>query len=160
MNGVGVEVFAGLKNPQMRRVLAAILLEEQQRLGSDRTTAKNLERWVKIGLVIEQEGSWVLNEQLLSDTLAAGAKPRTEREGIERFFRGFKLTTLPAKPTERLAVLTHIRDAVIGGDQQLTEAQLNERLRVIHEDVALLRRYMVDHGLLERDGDGSRYTLA
>ncbi|WP_431710883.1 DUF2087 domain-containing protein [Glutamicibacter uratoxydans] len=158
MSGTWVEVFAGLRNPKMRQVLGAFLLEEPQRLGTDRATLKNLERWAKIGLLSQAEGSWQLNEQLLRDALAEQAKPRSEREGVERFFQGFKLQTLPAKPNERFAVLSYIRDAVINPSEQLTEPQLNERLSVMHPDVALLRRYMVDHGLLERTGDGSAYS--
>ena len=158
MSGAWIEVYAGLKNPAMRKVLGAVLLEQDSALGEDRATAKNLERWARIGLLVRGESGWTVNEPMLTEALAAQAKPATAREGVVRFFTGLKLDTLPARPAERLEVLTLIRDAVLEPGQRLGEAQLNERLRVVHPDVALLRRYMVDHGLLHRAGDGSVYT--
>lgn len=56
-------------------------------------------------------------------------------------------------------MLVYLRNAVIGAGDELREEQLNERLRVFHPDVALLRRYMVDHGLLQRAADGSGYRM-
>ncbi|MCW4466031.1 DUF2087 domain-containing protein [Glutamicibacter sp. MNS18] len=158
MSGSWIEVFAGLKNPGMRKVLGAILLGQADRLASDRTTTKNLERWEKSGLLSRDGSGWALNEKMLNEVLRSQAKPATDREGVERFFTGLRLDTLPAKPAERFEVLKYIRDAVIQPDDRLTETQLNERLRVIHPDVALVRRYMVDHGLVHRAGDGSVYT--
>lgn len=40
----------------------------------------------------------------------------------------------------------------------LTEAELNERLVPFDEDVAALRRYLVDEGLLMRTRSGSSYS--
>ncbi|WP_054821226.1 DUF2087 domain-containing protein [Arthrobacter sp. JCM 19049] len=54
-------------------------------------------------------------------------------------------------------MLRQIRDAAIGADEELSEERLNDRLRTIHPDVALLRRYMVDGLLLERSANGSAY---
>ncbi len=36
-------------------------------------------------------------------------------------------------------------------DENLTEERVNDRLVVLHDDVAMLRRYLVDEGFLDRD---------
>jgi hypothetical protein len=38
-----------------------------------------------------------------------------------------------------------------------TEKEVNTILRRFNEDTAGLRRYLVDAGMLQREGDGSRY---
>jgi hypothetical protein len=42
--------------------------------------------------------------------------------------------------------------------EDLTERQVNERLLSYTEDVVLLRRYLVDFGLLERTASGSSHS--
>lgn len=158
MSGQWIEVFAGLKNPAMRAVLGAVLLQETGRLALDRQTTKSLERWEKIGLLSKQGAVWSLNESMLEEAIKSQAKPATHRESVERFFTGLQLNSLPAKPAERFQVLKYVRDAVIHVGEELAEAQLNERLRVIHPDVALIRRYMVDFGLVDRTANGSTYS--
>ncbi len=42
----------------------------------------------------------------------------------------------------------------------LTERAVNDRLAAIVDDVAAMRRYLVDAGLLERSRDGGAYSRA
>lgn len=158
-NNKWVEIAAGLKNQNMRKALGLVLAGEQDRLDGSTQNAKDLQRWAKIGLLRQENEHWQLNEQLLSDTLAAASATNTQRTGILRFFTDSRLNALPARPAERHAVMLHIRDQVLAAEESLREDQLNERLAVIHEDVALLRRYMVDHGLVHRDAAGTDYRL-
>jgi len=154
--GTWIQVAAGLKNPSMRQLLGAVLSGTTipEKLG--KAQLKDLARWQKIGL-LGQDGQ--LNEQLLEKTLSSASAQKADQSGIQRFFAGPRLQTLPAKPADRHEVLIYVRDAVIGAEEQLREEQLNERLRVFHPDVALLRRYMVDHALLLRTADGSSYRM-
>jgi len=154
-----IEVFAGLKNPAMREVLGAVLCHRGDELAADRNTEKNLQRWQKIGLLQRGERGWQINDQMLAEALRAQSRPASERAGVERYFNGPKLHTLPAREGDRLTVLEYIRDAVMDPGEELSEQRLNERLMVIYPDVALLRRYMVDHGLLLRAADGTGYRL-
>ena len=59
------------------------------------------------------------------------------------------LTSMPAKITKRLVVLDYVAAAFPIG---LTwpEPEVNDVLRRFHPDVAMLRRYLVDEGFLER----------
>jgi hypothetical protein len=62
-----------------------------------------------------------------------------------------RLITLPAKRTKRLIVLDHLAQRFEPGERY-AEAEVNRRLRAVHEDVAMLRRYLVDEGFLDRAG--------
>ncbi|WP_313814542.1 DUF2087 domain-containing protein [Glutamicibacter sp.] len=159
--GTWIQVAAGLKNPQMRRVLGQVLAGGTAEIDARaKQTAKALQRWADIGLLAQNEaGTWQVNEQLLSDTLSAAGEAKADRSGILRFFDGPQLHTLPSKPADRREVLLYVRNAVIAPGQTLREDQLNERIIVFHPDTALIRRYLVDHGLLLRTADGSSYQL-
>ena len=45
------------------------------------------------------------------------------------------------------------------GVEVLTEREVNERLLAHSDDVAVLRRYLVDYRLVERRSDGTEYAL-
>ncbi len=80
---------------------------------------------------------------------------------IERFFTpDSRLRVMPAKPAPRRLVLRWIAAQTVGPEEKLAEVDLNLRLRRYHEDTAMLRRYMVDLGIIARDPAGRDYTLA
>ena len=62
-----------------------------------------------------------------------------------------RLTSVPAKHAKRLVVLDHLAQLFEPGERY-PETEVNRRLRRVHEDVAALRRYLVDEGFLSRDG--------
>ncbi|MBD7994296.1 DUF2087 domain-containing protein [Arthrobacter sp. Sa2CUA1] len=47
-----------------------------------------------------------------------------------------------------------------GSPAQLTEAEVTARLAEYSDDPAMVRRAMVDEGIVRRSPDGSRYWLA
>lgn len=59
------------------------------------------------------------------------------------------LRTMPARRAKRLVVLEHIAESFEPGERY-AEREVNEVLRLFHPDVAALRRYLVDEGLLRR----------
>ena len=61
-----------------------------------------------------------------------------------------RLTTIPAKHTKRLVVLDALAQLFEPGERYL-ETEVNARLRGAHDDVAALRRYLVDEGFLSRE---------
>lgn len=105
-----------------------------------------------------------MDSALLRATLAA-PQVRGEqkaRAGVGKFLVGGvgpRIQALPAAPGERRELLLWVRDAALRPGEVLSEPQLNERLRVFHVDVARIRRYLVDHGLLERTPTGTQYAL-
>ena len=69
---------------------------------------------------------------------------------LRAFFTADRLTTIPATGTKRLVVLRYLRDRCFTEDRPYPEKEVNQRLAIFHPDVAALRRYMVDEGLLTR----------
>lgn len=61
-----------------------------------------------------------------------------------------RLRQIPAKASKRLIVIDHIVQAFEIGIRY-PESDVNDLLRRYHSDVASLRRYLVDAGMLERD---------
>ncbi|WP_258802306.1 DUF2087 domain-containing protein [Pseudarthrobacter sp. NS4] len=83
---------------------------------------------------------------------------RQPQTGLDRFMRLGRIERYPANVAERRELLAWIAGEAIKPGEQLTERQVNERLLSYTDDVVLLRRYMVDFGLLERTPSGSSYS--
>jgi hypothetical protein len=76
----------------------------------------------------------------------------TEREKVVRaFLRDDRLVSIPAKPRKRELLLPVILDRCFPEDRAYEEKEVNMRLALLHPDVAALRRYLVDGGLMTRD---------
>ena len=76
---------------------------------------------------------------------------------LTRFFDGDRLRSIPARRKPRVAVLLELLRR-FGAGRAYAEAEVNDLLRPAHEDVATLRRELVDYGFLAR-ADGV-YRLA
>jgi hypothetical protein len=77
----------------------------------------------------------------------------TEEERVARaFFRGDRLVSIPARVGKRSVLLPMIRDRCFLEDRDYGEKEVNMRLALLHPDVAALRRYLVDEGLMTRTG--------
>ena len=72
-----------------------------------------------------------------------------EREVLQNFFEGDRLTRIPETRKKRWAILKWLagRFAV---DSRYTEAEINAVLKRHHPDAATLRRELVGYGMLER----------
>lgn len=68
---------------------------------------------------------------------------------LSAFVRDGRLTAIPAQRTKRLVVLEHLVRVFEPG-LRYPEREVNALLAVWHPDVAALRRYLVDEGLLSR----------
>ena len=71
-------------------------------------------------------------------------------EILARFTRNGRLTSLPKVREKRAVLLDHISQVFEPG-RQYPEKDVNELLRVFHDDFAMLRRYLVDEGFMERE---------
>ena len=61
-----------------------------------------------------------------------------------------RLVRVPAKRSKRLVVLDLLAQEFQPGES-FSEEEVNRRLRRFHDDVASLRRYLVDEGFLSRE---------
>src|SRR5204863_2056636 len=68
---------------------------------------------------------------------------------LARFFRGDRLEVIPRREADRGAVLGFIAQRFERG-RDYPEAEVNSLLLAAHDDIAMLRRYLVDARLLAR----------
>lgn len=81
---------------------------------------------------------------------------RDPRRVLDTFLKAGRLVRIPARRGRRLVILDYLAQQFEPGIRY-TEPEVNERLAEYHQDVAALRRYLVDEGLLDRAVDGARY---
>jgi hypothetical protein len=79
-----------------------------------------------------------------------GVSDPAVRRVLRTYLSGGRLRTMPRAGAKRRIALdylaTHFEPGV-----RYAEAQVNAVLRAYHDDVAALRRYLVDEGLLSRE---------
>lgn len=81
-----------------------------------------------------------------------GLRKLTDREKVVRaFMRDGRLVSIPAKPRKRELLLPVILDQCFPEDRDYEEKEVNMRLALLYPDVAALRRYLVDGGLMTRE---------
>ncbi|WP_190987856.1 DUF2087 domain-containing protein [Pseudarthrobacter sulfonivorans] len=151
--------MAALANRDARTAYAQIVLgagvlsdaKEQRRHGA-------ITILLEAGLV-EKAGSnaYQASETIFRSLLSQQPK-RQPKTGVDRFLRLGRIDRYPASAADRRELLAWIVDQAIQPGEDLTERQVNERLLSYTDDVVLLRRYLVDFGLLERTASGSSYS--
>lgn len=146
------------------RVIAAIVLERGSteeiaaRSGvSVRKTIASLSRLEAVGVTTRHpDGSWEFDIGALRETARAarpqpGEPANTPAEAILRsFVVDGRLIQIPASRSKRLVVLDRLAAEFEPG-QSYPERRVNDILRPWHDDVAALRRYLVDEAFLSRD---------
>lgn len=75
---------------------------------------------------------------------------------IQNFFKDQKLTTIPKKTKNKQLVFDQIIET-FQYNIDYSEKEVNDILKEIYPDFAILRRYLVDWNLLERDKYGNTY---
>lgn len=91
---------------------------------------------------------------------AGNVRRREEFRGpseLARFFRGDRLDVMPRRSVDRVAVLGFIAQR-FETVREYAEDEVNSLLLSAYDDVAMLRRYLVDAGLLRRTN--GRYRRA
>ncbi|WEK14285.1 MAG: DUF2087 domain-containing protein [Candidatus Microbacterium phytovorans] len=88
-------------------------------------------------------------------------RARAAADDIARFLdRDGRIDRYPLRSADRKALLTWVAARALPHGVVLDEAAVNARLEPYAPagDVAVLRRYLVDHGLVERTRSGSEYV--
>jgi hypothetical protein len=173
-------VIGHLANPQHRRVLAAIELgaattdDVAERTGLPlRDVVAALARLEATGLVEAAgpggpggpgatAGPWTLAVDRLRATARTAAArerpagddladaPAEHARVLRAFLRDGRLLSMPVQQSKRRIVLDHVAQAFEPG-RHYSEAQVNLLLGQVHADTAMLRRWLVDEGFLDRD---------
>jgi hypothetical protein len=157
-----------LADDDRRRVFAALVLGastlEDLRASTglpSRRAATALARLVAGDLVVRSDkGEHVLlGEAFRLAAMAAAPErpapdptddvPEDDARILRRYFRGGRLTQIPPQRSRKLVVLDRLAQEFDVGSRY-SERQVNAILRRFHEDVASLRRFLVDEGFLDR----------
>ena len=75
---------------------------------------------------------------------------RRRDEVLRAFLEDGRLRAIPARHAKRLVVLDHLAQQFEPGCRY-PETEVNRRLRAFHDDVAALRRYLIEDGFLDRE---------
>ena len=156
------ELLALLAEPDRLKALAAVALGARSLPDvadyaglAPKTAAKALSRLMAGGLV---EGGPGEGYRVRDETLRAAAKPPADdaepaeesgNEVVRRFIHKGRLLSMPAAHSKRLVVLDHLAGLFEPG-RRYPEPEVNELLGRYHPDYAMLRRYLVDDGFLDR----------
>jgi hypothetical protein len=152
-------------------VLSALILgsttpaEVRTATGLDaRTVHREVERLVSSGVVSRDEAGGLavridevadaaraLARSLAAAPSATAEPPATAEEKVRRaFLKDGRLVSIPTQRAKRLVVLDVLAQEFEPG-HRYPEREVNRRLRRWHDDVATLRRYLVDEGFMLRD---------
>jgi Uncharacterized protein conserved in bacteria len=77
-------------------------------------------------------------------------RPSYEDKVIWAFIRDNRLVSIPAQDKKRRVVLRFLVERCFVEDRAYPEKEVNQRLALYHPDVAALRRYLVEAGLMTR----------
>ena len=148
-------VVAALLNPDLRAALGELSADVTLTTAS---RERALKRLTELGLVeADASGARVFTDAALRSLLAEQAPVRPT--GPERFLdANGRIDRYPMKAPERRALLEWIVERALRPGEVVSERELNERLERFTSDVAVLRRYLVDHELVERTRSGSQYA--
>ncbi len=129
--------------------------------------AKAVGRLAEVGLVVQlggdsggSAGLHVLGAAFQIAAREALARPASDehsgqpadaRRVLDAFVRDGRITTIPAALGKRLVLLDWLAQDFEPG-RRYTESMVNLILGKRHSDTAALRRYLVDHELLSREG--------
>jgi hypothetical protein len=171
-----VEVFKALADTTRLRLLA--LLAERPRTGKDLadllqvgppTVSHHVAKLEHVGLVnVKREGqsriytfdptamrrlagSTVSPESAIDAESEVEAAEAERRKVLRDFFIGDRLKHIPAQRKKRVIVLQHLV-ARFDPNREYPEREVNDILRVAHDDFATLRRELVDYGFMTRAG--------
>ena len=83
---------------------------------------------------------------------------KTDKSILERYFQDGMLTIVPSKHTAKVQVMEYII-TFIEPQRVYTEKEVNELIKPIYHDFAIIRRYLIDFRLLSRSKDGKEYWV-
>lgn len=79
---------------------------------------------------------------------------------LRSFVRDGRIEALPAKDRKRRVILRWLMQTSFDDPGPWAEPEVNMRLALVNRDVSALRRYLVDAGLLAREGGIYRHGPA
>lgn len=147
-------IVAALLNPDLRAALAEVMADE--RLTPARRD-RALARLEELGMLRRTADGVVFDDSTLRGILAETAP--VKRVGPYRYLDGDRrIDRYPVRDDDLRELLAWVAERALSAEDVVTEPELNERLAAFTDDVALLRRHLVDTEVLERTRSGSSYA--
>jgi predicted transcriptional regulator len=107
--------------------------------------------------VLQEKARTMFTQSELSHVTAEVDADAYDKKVIKDYARrDGSLKTLPAQRKKLEAILRYVVKTFDAG-KRYSEKQVNEILSRYHEDTATLRRELVGHGLMRREGGGGEY---
>lgn len=161
--GAARQIHAALANPQTRELWAQVILGQapdapnaRQRRGLEQLEQAGLIRWD----VAEDSGEdgvvRPVPTGVFKELLAAGREPAAI--GYERFLEKGRVVRWPSKAADKHGLILWIMGQCLEAGEKLGEKELNQRIQRFTDDPALVRRYCVDLGEVNRTPDGAAYA--
>ena len=94
--------------------------------------------------------AWPHEGETLEATAERLAFGPAERKVLRAYLVDGRLETIPARGRKRELILRFLLARMFTEDRAYPEKEVNQRLALFHPDVASLRRYLVDEGMVER----------
>ncbi|MBB5633791.1 hypothetical protein BKA04_002014 [Cryobacterium mesophilum] len=153
-------VLAALANSDARSTYAEVVLGIPDAAGlSPKKRDRAIATLRDAGLIrVADDGALELVTDAIPTMLAHSAVPK--REGVHRFVRDGRIEQYPVRPADRRELLAWVVEQAFAPGEELTEAEVGDRLEPFHPDVATLRRFLVDEGMLQRTPSGGSYSRA
>lgn len=154
-------LVSALADDAAREVYARIVLDEPVDPVLDTLPPgkrrRVMDTLLSAGLISVHDEGWRIEPDVFRAALAA-APPAPRPTGVDRFFVDGRLATYPSRVADRDEVHAHIAERLLTPGETLSECEINDRLADIVDDVAAMRRYLVDTGVLRRERDGTGYS--
>lgn len=156
MTDVTRPLLAALLNADLAAALGEVLTQESTLTDSRRAAA--LEKLRQLGLIDLDERDARVNSENLRQTLTALAKPRPT--GLDRFLtEQGRVDRYPSDTGTRIQLLEMLAARVLSDHERVEEVEFTTRLSGLADDAVLLRRHLIDYGVVNRTADGAEYWL-
>jgi hypothetical protein len=161
-----IKILRLFAEPERLRVAAAVVLGHDRVADiaavsgvDERAVARALARLAAGGLVVQERGAYRFAAEELkiaARRIAVAEAAEDDLNGepngtnvLRAFLKRGQLTSIPAVHSKRLVVLDYLAQTFEPG-RRYAEAEVNKELSKFHDDVAALRRYLVDEGFMTR----------
>jgi DNA-binding transcriptional ArsR family regulator len=145
-----VELSPGTVVHHLKRLREADLVEARPRPPYMEYVLR-VARLHEIGQALDEAGRAGSETAALAPGPDGRPRPAFEARVLQAFVQEGRLTSIPAQEKKRLVVLRYLAETVFEPGRSYPEKEVNQRLAVLHPDVAALRRDLVDHRFMRRE---------
>lgn len=99
---------------------------------------------------LESMNKDIFSQSNLAQLVENASEDDWEAKVRQSFIKDGRLTNIPARRKKQAVIMRWVVEQ-FEDSVEYPEATMNERLKQLHPDHASLRRYLIEHGLMQRD---------